>query len=1349
MNRGQEKENRSKMSTSRRKKTQATGSTSSKKKGNGNDVIETSNNSSDSDDENLEHGAMRKVSTHRQLKSKVSVKEGYLMLQISSSFQKWRRYYFKLRPRRLFFAKSKEAEIFDEVTLADCSVAERSTKNVNCSFSIITPFHSLIVCADSRREMDEWISAIKAVQCGEFYEPRQFFMENLSGGHNWYTCTHARPTYCNVCRDVLSGVMNHGLSCEVCKFKAHKRCAAKSLNNCKWATLSTVGKNIIEDEDGVWIPHQWMEGNLPVSAKCVICDKTCGSVLRLQDWRCLWCRAMVHTSCRSQLPATCPLGPCKMSVVPPTALNSIDSDGYWQAIPTGQCSSPLLVFVNSKSGDNQGVKFLRRFRQFLNPAQVFDLMCTGPRAGLKMFQKFDTFRILVCGGDGSVGWVLTEMDKMNLHKKAQVGVLPLGTGNDLAQVMGWGNVCDDDTQVPAILERYERASAKLLDRWSIMTYEGPIHAASAPVLTTVTDDTVQSEPPPPMSDYELTVANHLSKILNSDQNSEVIKSAAVLCETIKDFVSKVASDDNTMTEKCQTLDEKLNSLLTTLNEESKAAEDEQKRVLRRKLRKTTLNKKESIKEEDENAIDEKIEIPLATLKEETSVESQTKQPPLSTDQTASAVVTKVKIDTNFNGNRTSATASSGATAPNPTRDDSPSNSSSDSSSGKTDESMEMKNIPKTSGTFRSREQLMLRANSLKKAVRQIIEHTEKAVDEQNEQTLQNKLPTQHEEDETMSNRSPLSSTTSNKSENQQQTNNLLSIPEPGNRPLFRLSVGSTGSIPDEISASSSVPSTLSTLDTSTSDQQFPRLSPKVKVKGINGEGNKKSERRVSKSYEETGCSHVNPDFSSRGSFINRVLLANADALCAAASPLINFGSPIMNELFSEKCVMNNYFGIGLDAKIALDFHRKREEHPKKCSRTKNMVWFGMLGVKEIALKTYKNLEQRIRLECDGQFIPLPRLRGIVVLNIPSFMGGTNFWGGKTGNQTFMAPSYNDKVLEVVAVFGTMQLGMAMVVPEGVLQHHRIAQCRRVKITILGDEGMPLQVDGEAWLQPPGVIKIEHKNRAQMLSRDRHFEETLKSWEDKQQRYVDRNLSAEYLSENEFEIVGEFAETVTAIAENINTTVKGVSWLAEELLSYVITIQRISCKMRPCGRLTEVTSRSHVTDLVLAVGELSGALAKLFESKPEELGDLGSKFVQWLDWLEIEMKKINELRWISLMLNQQQSSLDEPINSALWQKNRSKFRLVPFLKKSQKKEQKTVNLDINVNNWTLDEVSQWLDTLQFSEYRDIFIRHDIRGEELLKLEGGDLKGMGITKVGHVKRIQTGIKDLQKAMNQFNC
>lgn len=37
-----------------------------------------------------------------------------------------------------------------------------------------------------------------------------------------------------------------------------------------------------------------------------------------------------------------------------------------------------------------------------------------------------------------------------------------------------------------------------------------------------------------------------------------------------------------------------------------------------------------------------------------------------------------------------------------------------------------------------------------------------------------------------------------------------------------------------------------------------------------------------------------------------------------------------SECYTEKCVMNNYFGIGLDAKISLDFNNKRDEHPEKC-----------------------------------------------------------------------------------------------------------------------------------------------------------------------------------------------------------------------------------------------------------------------------------------------------------------------------------------------------------------------------------------------------------------------------------
>ncbi|KPP58903.1 hypothetical protein Z043_123231, partial [Scleropages formosus] len=443
-----------------------------------------------------------------------SVKEGHLLKQ-SSSFQRWKRRYFKLRGRTLYYAKDSKSLIFDEVDLSDASVAETSTKNINNSFT--------------------------------------FNVEHFSGMHNWYACSHARPTFCNVCREALPGVTSHGLSCEVCKFKAHKRCAVRSSNNCKWTTLASIGTDIIEDEEGVFMPHQWLEGNLPVSAKCMVCDRNCGSVRRLQDWRCLWCKAIVHSSCREHLGKRCPLGQFRVSILPPIALNSIDSDGFWKAT-SPSCSSPLLVLVNSKSGDNQGVKFLRRFKQLLNPAQVFDMMIGGPQLGLRLFRKFETFRILVCGGDGSVGWVLSELDKLGLHKQCQLGVLPLGTGNDLARVLGWGGLCDDDTQILQILEKLERATTKMLDRWSVLTYEVP-NKQSPPAVKE--EEVVDSPLQVQMSAYADSVASHLTKILDSDRHTY-------------ERVAENQEEADAMAKKCAMLNEKLDSLVKALSEEAGA-----------------------------------------------------------------------------------------------------------------------------------------------------------------------------------------------------------------------------------------------------------------------------------------------------------------------------------------------------------------------------------------------------------------------------------------------------------------------------------------------------------------------------------------------------------------------------------------------------------------------------------------------------------------------------------------------------------------------------------------------------------------------------------------------------------
>lgn len=72
---------------------------------------------------------------------------------------------------------------------------------------------------------------------------------------------------------------------------------------------------------------------------------------------------------------------------------------------------------------------------------------------------------MVAGGDGTVGWVLNTLLQMKVEPLPEVAILPLGTGNDLSRVLGWGAEGPDTFNAVEYLRKIEKAEPVQLDRW--------------------------------------------------------------------------------------------------------------------------------------------------------------------------------------------------------------------------------------------------------------------------------------------------------------------------------------------------------------------------------------------------------------------------------------------------------------------------------------------------------------------------------------------------------------------------------------------------------------------------------------------------------------------------------------------------------------------------------------------------------------------------------------------------------------------------------------------------------------------------------------------------------------------
>lgn len=149
-------------------------------------------------------------------------------------------------------------------------------------------------------------------------------------------------------------------------------------------------------------------------------------------------------------------------------------------------TSPVLVFINSKSGGQLGGDLLLTYRSLLNEHQVFDLGEETPDKALsRVYANLgklkadgngfaakveEKLRIIVAGGDGTAGWLLGVVCDLRLSHPPPIATVPLGTGNNLPFAFGWGkkNPGTDRHSVESFLDKVLKAKEIKIDNWHIL-----------------------------------------------------------------------------------------------------------------------------------------------------------------------------------------------------------------------------------------------------------------------------------------------------------------------------------------------------------------------------------------------------------------------------------------------------------------------------------------------------------------------------------------------------------------------------------------------------------------------------------------------------------------------------------------------------------------------------------------------------------------------------------------------------------------------------------------------------------------------------------------------------------------
>ncbi|KAH8371257.1 hypothetical protein KR093_006752, partial [Drosophila rubida] len=295
--------------------------------------------------------------------------------------------------------------------------------------------------------------------------------------HSWKSIKILEQAcFCNVCEILLTP--SAGLFCDCCGLCTHSAPACQKQADTSYHCKDKWLRNADE------VRHLWVRGNLPMSYSCAECGQeaepdhhSSSGGPGLYGWRCAWCQRCYHDNCYKNVDTkgACDFGEFRDMIYPPyciVAARTRESVRLHLAgikPPNIENWEPLIVIANTKSGSSTGSNALSLLRGFLHPMQVMELGTRGPQDALQWVAKTSPrpCRILVAGGDGTIGWVLNTIYTLNIKPQPSVAIIPLGTGNDLSRVLGWGAEPPSVLDPLEILRSIRRARSVNLDRYDL------------------------------------------------------------------------------------------------------------------------------------------------------------------------------------------------------------------------------------------------------------------------------------------------------------------------------------------------------------------------------------------------------------------------------------------------------------------------------------------------------------------------------------------------------------------------------------------------------------------------------------------------------------------------------------------------------------------------------------------------------------------------------------------------------------------------------------------------------------------------------------------------------------------